>query len=634
MLILASILLSRSINTNDSFSSIPDTVFSSSFPRDADPTPPCPRQPIQIIWACVATILAASWTSVHPNIPNPKDSKFMKTLRRIGLMICAIIGPELIIYWAMCQWLGAWSMKREFAELHIRHTGLGPWKRRILRRLKKLGGQLCHFRESEDEELIPLTQETWRRKKRVEWTKTHGFFLQMGGFMLREEGKEDRVLGWKTLMAYYKQGRVDLSEVTEDRINDHSKADWISKGLALLQMVWFIVQCIARLLDKHLILTELEFTTATLALLSFIVYFLWWNKPFNATVPIIITLLPSQSRNDSNSRQESVADSIDASLLIADAANPNAPHAHPVEGQATHTTSSLPIADAVNHNAPHAQPVEAMHPSDCGVDEEIPSVGETNPHLRQSDPIDSPNSRLGSAEVSNVASSQVLPALPSSPQSVQSASGSQSADHSPRSLPTIKSYTLSNIFRQAFSRARMLYDKMWFSFIRIGENLFNAEAHLVDDPNDSAVTSVPSFYIVGTGYMAMNLPRLWIIAAAELLGFIHYIQMFSKLVGTTLDSVPSLALMFASSIILTVPVMWSLLLISEYAYEKLCADGSISKIFFGYVIMWRGSMLVVTIPIYIIARLALLVLALVELRHVPPGALASIQWANVLPFIH
>ncbi|KAF9549270.1 hypothetical protein CPC08DRAFT_675049, partial [Agrocybe pediades] len=247
MLILASILLSRASNPNDSFSSIPDAVFSSSFPRDADPTPPCPRQRIQIIWTCVATILAASWVSVHPNIPNPKDSKIKKTLRRIELMIWAILTPELIIFWAMRQWYAAGFMEREFAE--------PP-----------------------------------RRMKRDKWTRTHGFFLQMGGFMLREEGKKDRVLGWEALMAYYKQGRLDLSDVTEDRINDHSKADWFAKGLALLQMFWFITQCIARFFSKDLILTELELATAALAILSFAMYLLWWHKPFNAGVPITITL--------------------------------------------------------------------------------------------------------------------------------------------------------------------------------------------------------------------------------------------------------------------------------------------------------------------------------------------------------
>ncbi|KAF4616272.1 hypothetical protein D9613_008319 [Agrocybe pediades] len=282
--------------------------------------PPCPRQRIQIIWTCVATILAASWVSVHPNIPNPKESAIKKTLRRIELMIWAILAPELIILWAMRQWYGARLMEKEFAE--FQHTELEYTTRKLLRRLKELGYKLRLRRNT------PLKPEPPR------WTRTHGFFLQMGGFMLREEGK-DRVLGWETLKEYYKQGRLDLSDITEDRINDHSKADGFAKGLALLQMFWFITQCVARFFDKNLILTELELATAALALLSFAVYLLWWNKPFNAGVPITITLLPAetdpQSKDDANSQPGFVADSINTLLPIPDTVNPNVPHAQPVD---------------------------------------------------------------------------------------------------------------------------------------------------------------------------------------------------------------------------------------------------------------------------------------------------------------
>lgn len=113
--------------------------------------------------------------------------------------------------------------------------------------------------------------------------------------MLHENGRPKHILGWNALIEHYKAGRIDLSDVTEARINDHSKADEFAKGLALLQTLWFIVQCIARLVDDNLVLTQLELTTASLALLSLFVYVLWWNKPFNAEVPIVIVVSDSQS---------------------------------------------------------------------------------------------------------------------------------------------------------------------------------------------------------------------------------------------------------------------------------------------------------------------------------------------------
>jgi len=132
------------------------------------------------------------------------------------------------------------------------------------------------------------------------WTQTHGFFLQMGGFVLQEKNKQKCILGWGTLMQHYKDGKIDLSEVTEASINDHSKADGFAKGLALLQTCWFIVQSIARFSDSSLVLTELELATAALAVLSLVMYFLWWNKPFNAEIPIIVTFSYAEIGSSTN----------------------------------------------------------------------------------------------------------------------------------------------------------------------------------------------------------------------------------------------------------------------------------------------------------------------------------------------
>lgn len=122
------------------------------------------------------------------------------------------------------------------------------------------------------------------------WTKTHGFFIQMGGFMIYENGRPKQVLSWKKFKEHYKAGRIDISTYTEDSINDHSKADGFAKGIAVIQTFWFITQCVVRLAQKDLTLTELELATAALAVLSLVMYLLWWNKPFNAQVPIAITI--------------------------------------------------------------------------------------------------------------------------------------------------------------------------------------------------------------------------------------------------------------------------------------------------------------------------------------------------------
>jgi len=195
-------------------------------------------------------------------------------------MFWAIITPELIIFWAMRQWYGAQKMKKEF-ESALSYCYICSKNHGDLRIMSYFSvGDQFNRGASPDH---------------FKWTSTHGFFLQMGGFVLRENGGANSVLTWDTLMGHYRQGQVNLSVVTEARINDHSKADGFAKGLALLQTCWFIIQCVARFSDSRLTLTELELVTAALAILGLVMYFLWWNKPFNAEVPIILDISDYQS---------------------------------------------------------------------------------------------------------------------------------------------------------------------------------------------------------------------------------------------------------------------------------------------------------------------------------------------------
>ena len=65
-----------------------------------------------ILWSCLATIFACSWVSVHPNIPDPNESRWRIFLRRLELMFWAVFGPEMIICWAFRQWLGARNLEK------------------------------------------------------------------------------------------------------------------------------------------------------------------------------------------------------------------------------------------------------------------------------------------------------------------------------------------------------------------------------------------------------------------------------------------------------------------------------------------------------------------------------------------
>ena len=222
----------------------------------------CPadqRTKWDILWSCLATIITCSWVSVHPNIPAPKESSWRIFLRRLELMFWAVFGPEMIITWALRQWSGA----------------------RHLKTLYK-GGQI-----------YPIYPQILNYKNLMldrGWTKTHGYFIQMGGFTLFEGNVAKGVLSPERFSELLTAGKIAFPTVTVEEIEDRSKADGFSKTIALGQTLWFVAQCIARR-AQNLDLTLVELLTLSLALLNGVMYFLWWNKPMDVRCQVRVYLL-------------------------------------------------------------------------------------------------------------------------------------------------------------------------------------------------------------------------------------------------------------------------------------------------------------------------------------------------------
>lgn len=65
------------------------------------------RTVLDILWSCLATTIACTWVSVHPNVPFRGEGKWTLLRRRIFLMLFSILAPEFMILWAFKQWRGA-----------------------------------------------------------------------------------------------------------------------------------------------------------------------------------------------------------------------------------------------------------------------------------------------------------------------------------------------------------------------------------------------------------------------------------------------------------------------------------------------------------------------------------------------
>ncbi|KAF8660455.1 hypothetical protein AX16_001635 [Volvariella volvacea WC 439] len=128
------------------------------------------------------------------------------------------------------------------------------------------------------------------RNKHRGWTRTHGFFVQMGGLMHRVE--RDGEVTYQ-VAGVPKQGSgydidwesIKIPRIPEKEIKDHGKGDILAKAIVVLQTTWFVAQCIARHAEG-LTITEIELVTLAFATLNMITYGLWWSKPLNVGYPI------------------------------------------------------------------------------------------------------------------------------------------------------------------------------------------------------------------------------------------------------------------------------------------------------------------------------------------------------------
>ncbi|KAJ6584485.1 hypothetical protein B0H19DRAFT_1227224 [Mycena capillaripes] len=184
-----------------------------------------------IVSGCLATIFACTWVSVHPNVPPPNQSQLALSWRRFCLMLVAVVAPELMVGFAARQFLDARLFSKEYGV-----------------------------------------------------SRTHGFFFAMGGFVSRS-GHHPIVT--RKQLEQCPEYLAAIRSVKVRDIEDKSKGDAMSKGVVLLQGLWFTAQSLARL-HQHIPVTELEVATLAFQIVNIFIWLLWWNKPLDIQQPILV----------------------------------------------------------------------------------------------------------------------------------------------------------------------------------------------------------------------------------------------------------------------------------------------------------------------------------------------------------
>jgi hypothetical protein len=133
-------------------------------------------------------------------------------------------------------------------------------------------------------------QQCIKNKKIFCWSLKQSFFLLMGGFVVENDSTADakahRVRPDK-LLQFFKSKTMPWPTLSDAELNDRSKADWIVKSLAILQILWFTTQLIGRW-AQGLAMTTLELFTLGIVFCASVTYVAYWEKPFDIQIPEVL----------------------------------------------------------------------------------------------------------------------------------------------------------------------------------------------------------------------------------------------------------------------------------------------------------------------------------------------------------
>ena len=71
-------------------------------------------------------------------------------------------------------------------------------------------------------------------------------------------------------------------DIPSAAISDKSKANLLGKGLVCIQVLWFVVQCVARKVTRYP-LVLLEINTMVHVICGLLMYVLWWKVRLGTT---------------------------------------------------------------------------------------------------------------------------------------------------------------------------------------------------------------------------------------------------------------------------------------------------------------------------------------------------------------
>ncbi|KAL4893989.1 hypothetical protein BDV59DRAFT_19722 [Aspergillus ambiguus] len=251
------------------------------------------RGTIELLWSCLLTFGLCVWTVFHPNVI-PWTKFWNQIYYRMGGMLGTIVFPELLVFFALGQYLQAKKVLKSW-EKQFEGSIEKEWLGKQGAFFVVMGGfevefqvpaqsTTCESKESRTDAQVSsdpainekrdLVNELRDRRKFVTTIRPDGFCK-----LLEEQWFRNLIKSQKLSKDYF----------CERNIADKGNADNIAKFLVSVQILWMCIQCLGRELSG-LPITLLEGHILIQILYSVVAYSLWWDKPLDIAEPISLPL--------------------------------------------------------------------------------------------------------------------------------------------------------------------------------------------------------------------------------------------------------------------------------------------------------------------------------------------------------
>jgi hypothetical protein len=294
----------------DTKCSTPDT--STNFVSSPDS-----RGTLDILWSCAFMIIACTWTIQHLNIPEQREGRdpgwrgdlkwrLKGMWQTMKWMLVTVIAPEFILGKALGDREDAKNDLEEF-QRYAKEDDV-PWSM-THSLFANMGGFVIRFNVDRLANYVNETAtqttnpEEGAEIQRQEISQSSSNGTSSNPYIIKAPIKtavaKRGVPKWQSRECYNNPFHLCASQILElrrtgllrrlpyitiEEINDKSKSDSLVRAIAVVQILWTVVQIITRA-ARHLAVSQLEIAVIAFAVCAIITYALNWNKPKGVLVP-------------------------------------------------------------------------------------------------------------------------------------------------------------------------------------------------------------------------------------------------------------------------------------------------------------------------------------------------------------